>query len=116
MVASVSRAWSSAGEAFWKKSFQTSTGYILWLCSEHFISVTKLLCVRLVALGIKTIKKHNVLANVAKAISFSGIYSLHKSSLTEEQACSVMVKLHRAVEELSFDRVCWSFDLKKTIK
>lgn len=51
MVAKVWRAWSSAVEAFWKRSFQTSTGYVLWLCSEHFISVTRLLDVRCVALG-----------------------------------------------------------------
>lgn len=45
-MANVTRAWSSAVEALWKKSFQTSTGYVLWLSSEQFISVTKLLGVR----------------------------------------------------------------------
>lgn len=50
MVANVSRAWSSAVEAFWKKSSQTSTGYVLWLSSEHFSSVTKLSGVRCAAL------------------------------------------------------------------
>lgn len=38
-----------------------------------------------------------------------------KTNLTEEQACSVMVKLHRAAEELPADRICSSFELwKKT--
>lgn len=46
MLANDARAWSSAAEAFWKKSFQTSTGYAVWLSSEQFISVTKLLEVR----------------------------------------------------------------------
>lgn len=51
MVANVIRAPSSAVEAFWKKSFQTSTGNGLWLCSEQFINVATLLAVRCVALG-----------------------------------------------------------------
>lgn len=50
MVANIARASSRAGDAFWKKSFQTSTGYILWLSSEQFSSVTKLLGLRRVAL------------------------------------------------------------------
>lgn len=50
MAANVTRAWSTAVEAFWKKSFQTSTGYVLWLSSEHAISVATLLGVRCVAL------------------------------------------------------------------
>lgn len=50
MVANVARALSRAGDAFWKKSFQTSTGYILWLSREQFSSVTKLLGLRCVAL------------------------------------------------------------------
>lgn len=57
MVANVSRAWSSAAEAFWKKSFQTSTGYVLWPSSEQFSSVTKFLAVRCVALAKKFEKK-----------------------------------------------------------
>lgn len=54
MVANESRASSIAGVAFWKKSFHTSTGYVVWLSSEHFISVTKLFRVRLIALEKKT--------------------------------------------------------------
>lgn len=50
MGANDTRAWFSAVEAFRKKSFQTATGYVLWLSSEHFISVTKSLAVRCVAL------------------------------------------------------------------
>ena len=50
MVANDARAWSSTVEAFWKKSFQTSTGYVFCLSSEQFISVTKLLDVRCIAL------------------------------------------------------------------
>lgn len=50
MVANDSRAWSSADEAFWKRSVHTSTGYVVWLSSEHFISVAKLSAVRCVAL------------------------------------------------------------------
>lgn len=41
---------SSAEETFWKKSFQTSTGYVVWPSSEHFIRVPKLSGVRLAAL------------------------------------------------------------------
>lgn len=38
------------------------------------------------------------------------------SNITEEQASSVMVKLHKAVEELSVSRICWTLDLNKMIK
>lgn len=126
MVANESRAWSSALKAFWKKSFQTSTGYVLWLSSEHFISVTKLLDVRCVALEkkqtrskAKTQRAYGDLSqdgNVAKAKSLSGIHSYSKDKLTKEQACALMVKLHRALEELPVDRLCSSCDLRKTIK
>lgn len=50
MVANDTRASSSTDETFWKKSFQTSTGYVVWPSSEHFISVAKLWAVRFVAL------------------------------------------------------------------
>ena len=51
MVANVIRAPSSAVfGSFWKKSFQTSTGNGLWLCSEQFINAATLLAVRCVAL------------------------------------------------------------------
>lgn len=50
MVVNFTRAWFSAGDAFWKKSFHTSTGYVLWLCTEQFNTLTKLLAVRFLAL------------------------------------------------------------------
>lgn len=50
MLANVTRAWSSSGVVFWKRSFQTSTGGALWLSSEHVSSVAKLLDVRCLAL------------------------------------------------------------------
>lgn len=120
MLANVSRAWSSTAEAFWKKSFQTSTGYMFWLFSVQFSSVTKLLDVRWGALKKKIdkeysrfVRAHGDLSqdhNVAK--SMFCFWSL-KRNLTEEQACSVMVKLHRASEELSADRICSGFELWK---
>lgn len=82
MVANDTRAWFTAVEAFWKKSFQTSTGYICWRSTEHISSVTKLLAVRFVALGkkighqIKILRAYGGLSqdgNVARAKLFSGI-------------------------------------------
>ena len=91
MAANVIRAWSSAGETFWKRSFQTSTGSVPWLSTEHFSSVAKLLDVRCVALEkdltrtkAKALRAYGHLSqdgNVAKAESFSGIHSSHKTVL-----------------------------------
>lgn len=50
MVANDSRAWSIEVQAFWKRSFQASTGYVLLLSSVHDTSLIKLLGVRCVAL------------------------------------------------------------------
>lgn len=80
---------------------------MFWLFSVQFSSVTKLLDVRWGALKKKIdkeyshfVRAHGDLSqdhNVAK--SMFCFWSL-KRNLTEEQACSVMVKLHRASEEL----------------
>lgn len=64
MVEYSARAWSSTREVFWKKSFQTSTGYFLWLPREQFISGTKLLAVRWVALK-KEKKERNGYGEIA---------------------------------------------------
>lgn len=50
MTENTSRAWSSTEEAFWNKSFQTSTGYVDGLSVEHFNSVARLMAVRFEAL------------------------------------------------------------------
>lgn len=52
-MANEPRASSSAEEACWKKSFHTSTGYVVWPSSEHVINVTKLSGVRFAALEYK---------------------------------------------------------------
>lgn len=49
MLANDTRASSSTVEDFWNRSFQTSTGYVTRLSSEHFRSDAKLLGVRYVA-------------------------------------------------------------------
>lgn len=75
VAANVTRAWSSREEVFWKKSFQTSTGYGFGLSSEQLSSVTKLLGVRYETLGKKCQETYSLRAywdlfqngNVAKA-------------------------------------------------
>lgn len=69
MLANVSRAWSSTAGSFRKKSFQTSTGYMFWLFSVQFSSVTKLLDVRYAALKKKTEKEYNAFARAYKDVS-----------------------------------------------
>lgn len=50
MAENSSRASSSTEEAFWNKSFQTSTGYVDEFSAAHFNSAARLLAVRLEAL------------------------------------------------------------------
>ena len=91
VLANDARAWSSAIEAFWKKSFQTSTGYVVWLSSEQFISATTLLDVRCLALE-KSDKEESQhlsehmeiclrMAMRQRAKCFSAIHRLHETAL-----------------------------------
>lgn len=50
VMLNVSRAWFKT-VVLLKKSFQTSTGYVLWLFREHSNTVTKSSCERLVVCG-----------------------------------------------------------------
>lgn len=64
MVPNVSRASFRAGETFWKKSFHTSTGYVVWLSNEHFNSVARFSGASWSALGKEKKKKKRDLSEL----------------------------------------------------